>query len=65
MGNHLENQRIEGVNYSADDGCTIGCLTDLIRKRAYELFNARGSDPGSELEDWLRAEQEIKHHLGL
>ena len=29
-----------------------------IRKRAYELFEARGREEGHELEDWLRAEEE-------
>ena len=31
-----------------------------IRQRAYELFEARGGEEGHELEDWLRAEEEIK-----
>ena len=31
-----------------------------IRKRAYELFESRGREGGHELEDWLRAEEEIK-----
>jgi hypothetical protein len=30
-----------------------------IRERAYQLFEARGREPGHELEDWLRAEAEI------
>jgi hypothetical protein len=30
-----------------------------IRKRAYELFEARGKEGGHELEDWLRAEGKI------
>jgi hypothetical protein len=30
-----------------------------IRTRAYELFEARGREEGHELEDWLRAEEEI------
>jgi len=30
-----------------------------IRKRAYEIYLERGSETGSELEDWLQAEQEI------
>jgi hypothetical protein len=32
-----------------------------IRKRAHEIFLARGGIPGRELEDWLLAEQELKH----
>ena len=35
-------------------------LEQEIRKRAYELFEARGGAEGHELEDWLRAEGEIK-----
>ena len=30
-----------------------------VRTRAYELFLARGSQPGHELEDWLQAEREL------
>jgi hypothetical protein len=31
-----------------------------IRQRAHEIFMARGGAPGNELDDWLRAEQELK-----
>jgi hypothetical protein len=31
-----------------------------IRKRAYEIYLARGSRPGSALQDWLAAEAELK-----
>jgi hypothetical protein len=34
-------------------------LEQRIRERAYEIFLARGSAPGSDLEDWLQAEHEI------
>lgn len=34
-------------------------VADLIRRRAYELYEARGREEGRELEDWLRAEAEI------
>jgi hypothetical protein len=30
-----------------------------IRQRAYELYEARGRKDGHEVEDWLRAEEEI------
>jgi hypothetical protein len=45
-------------------GCPIEYIADLIRKRAYQLFEARGRQQGHELDDWLLAEREIKHHLG-
>ena len=34
-------------------------LEEQIRKRAYELYVARGNESGSELDDWLQAEDEI------
>ena len=34
-------------------------IEEEIRQRAYELFEARGGQDGYELEDWLRAEEEI------
>jgi Protein of unknown function (DUF2934) len=35
-------------------------LEDEVRRRAYELYLQRGSMGGSEAEDWLRAEREIR-----
>jgi hypothetical protein len=35
-------------------------LEDEIRRRAYEIFVQRGSIPGSEAEDWLTAEREVR-----
>jgi hypothetical protein len=34
-------------------------IEETIRCRAYELYEARGREDGSDLEDWLRAEAEI------
>ena len=34
-------------------------LEAKIRERAYQLYVERGSTPGHENEDWLRAEREI------
>jgi hypothetical protein len=34
-------------------------LENQIRQRAYELYEARGREDGHDLEDWLRAEEEI------
>lgn len=31
-----------------------------IRKRAYEIYCARSGGPGSEVDDWLKAETELK-----
>ena len=32
---------------------------DMIRERAYELYESRGREPGQDEQDWLRAEREI------
>jgi hypothetical protein len=32
---------------------------DVIRERAYELYESRGREPGQEEQDWFRAEGEI------
>ena len=34
-------------------------LEHQIGLRAYELYEARGREDGHELDDWLRAEEEI------
>jgi len=58
-------QDLAGAYFSEDtSGCSIDCHRDLIRKRAYELYRARGSAPDRSLDDWLQAEREINHHLG-
>jgi len=33
---------------------------EQVRRRARELYRLRGNRPGSALEDWLRAEEEIR-----
>ena len=35
-------------------------LEERIRRRAYELYVQRGNESGSELADWLQAEDEIR-----
>jgi hypothetical protein len=32
---------------------------EQIRRRAYELYVERGNESGSELDDWLQAEEEV------
>ena len=38
---------------------TSDSALELIRARAYRLFELRGNQPGHELDDWLQAEREI------
>jgi hypothetical protein len=40
-------------------GITLS-LEERIRQRAYELYLQRGNQPGSEVDDWLQAEEEIQ-----
>ena len=35
-------------------------LEERIRRRAYELYVQRGNQSGSELDDWLQAEEEMR-----
>jgi hypothetical protein len=35
-------------------------VAEQIRCRAYELYEERGREDGHEVEDWLRAEDEVK-----
>jgi hypothetical protein len=54
------------IYYGADtSGCPLACVPDLIRKRAYQLFEERGCQPGHELDDWLQAERETNQHLRI
>jgi hypothetical protein len=36
-----------------------------VARRAYELYETRGREPGHELEDWLDAEQEVNKRRQL
>jgi hypothetical protein len=36
-------------------------LEERVRQRAYELYVQRGNESGSEIEDWLSAEDEIRN----
>jgi hypothetical protein len=68
MANNPDQQIKTGsaIHYGADTrGCTVECVPDLIRKRAYQLFEERGRQPGQELDDWLQAERETKQHLSV
>lgn len=38
-------------------------LQDEIRRRAYELYQERGCEPGHEVEDWFEAERQVMARL--
>lgn len=35
-------------------------LEERVQRRAYELYVLRGNESGSEMDDWLQAEDEIR-----
>lgn len=54
------------MNYAHNTtNCGGHCLLELIRARAYQLFELRGRVPGHEIEDWLCAEREVRQQLGF
>jgi len=54
-------QRIIRMSVRQDFQSTqsVGGLSEQVRRRAYELYEARGREDGHDEEDWLRAESEI------
>ena len=42
---------------SSAQGQSCCSKEEQIRKKAYELFEKRGCQPGHELEDWIEAER--------
>lgn len=38
---------------------------DDVARRAYEIYQSRGGDDGSDVDDWLRAEAELRNAAGL
>ena len=38
-------------------------LTDIIRKKAYELYEKRGKNSGQDMNNWLEAERLIKQKV--
>ena len=54
------------MHHDNDTGdCGGRCVLELIRARAYQLYETRGHAPDRALDDWLTAERELKQQLGL
>ncbi len=41
-------------------GQEIESLREMIAKKAFEIYEKRGKEPGRDLDDWLEAERIIK-----
>ena len=53
-------QKLEAIKTAATPVLEeVRATFDQIRKRAFELFERRGGAPGFDVEDWVRAEQEL------
>ena len=52
-----ENKLLSAVN--AERQASNPATYDEIAARAYEIFQARGSEHGADLDDWLQAEREL------
>jgi DUF2934 family protein len=40
-------------------------MEEEIRRRAYQLYEERGGQHGSDQDDWLRAETEVRSRFGV
>jgi len=49
-------------NYESDEQVDV---RELIARRAYEIYEERGGCDGDDINDWLRAETEVKSALRL
>jgi len=38
-------------------------MTDMIRKKAYELYEKRGKKSGQDMNNWLEAERIVKEKI--
>lgn len=50
------------VKRAAQAGINLG---ELVRKRAYELYQRRKGNAGNDWQDWFEAEKQIKQELGI
>lgn len=38
-------------------------ITEMVRKKAYELYEKRGKKPGRDMDNWLEAERIVKQKI--
>ena len=55
----------EPVSYGPDTRSPAERVPEMIRGRAYHIYESRGREPGHDLDDWVQAEREIKIHLEI
>lgn len=55
-----DNRKFEVVKTESRKNLVPINLEDEIRRRAYELYQQRGTGSGSEADDWFAAEREVR-----
>ena len=50
----------EPVSYGPDTRSPAERVPEMIRDRAYQIYECRGREPGHDIDDWVQAEREIK-----
>ena len=58
--NGIEEKPPSAASPKSEEPSILISIERQIRQRAYELWEQRGRTDGGNLEDWLRAEWEIK-----
>ena len=59
MGCRPVGRERQDAGHTASSCFRVAWREHEISGRAYELYLARGAQPGRELEDWLQAEREL------
>ncbi|MGA9777274.1 MAG: DUF2934 domain-containing protein [Verrucomicrobiia bacterium] len=59
MQTTIKKSGTKSQNWTMNDTSTAIPQREQIEARAYDIYLARGAEPGHELEDWLQAEHEI------
>ena len=52
--------RISSKTSASTTACSQKDTTDLITKKAYDLFVKSGCKPGRDLDNWVKAEKIVK-----
>jgi len=58
-------KKTTGKNKNESPQVNLHQFLDEVKKRAYEIFLERGSAHGNDLNDWIKAESEIKQRYGI
>ena len=59
MSKAFEMQSIVKPQHQSSQALLDERMRERIQQRAYQLYEARGAEPGHDLEDWTKAEVEI------